>query len=125
MNPLDFSFGFLPVVAEFGFATERPLRLAQSGLVFLKAVKRFHDRKSTRLNSSHVRSSYAVFGLKKKSAGVVLCRRSRLHRLRGTGKARALGPPPRSCGRVRACGNSYRPLGPASARLCTPTSGCG
>src|SRR5690554_7511694 len=25
------------------------------------------DRKSTRLNSSHVRSSYAVFGLKKKN----------------------------------------------------------
>src|SRR5690554_7017313 len=31
------------------------------------------DRKSTRLNSSHVRSSYAVFCLKKKTSGRFFC----------------------------------------------------
>src|SRR6266496_5351255 len=34
----------------------------------------FHDRKSTRLNSSHVESSYAVFCLKKKTADAILGR---------------------------------------------------
>src|SRR5690606_41469645 len=33
---------------------------------FLKLVKKLQDRKSTRLNSSHVKNSYAVFCLKKK-----------------------------------------------------------
>src|SRR5437868_11509436 len=32
------------------------------------------DRKSTRLNSSHVSTSYAVFRLKKKSRRIVPCR---------------------------------------------------
>src|SRR3989442_11678414 len=32
------------------------------------------DRKSTRLNSSHVRISYAVFCLKKKKTGIALTR---------------------------------------------------
>src|SRR5207253_11268132 len=36
------------------------------------AVGRRRDRKSTRLNSSHVASSYAVFCLKKKSARLEL-----------------------------------------------------
>src|SRR5690606_41795078 len=34
----------------------------------LRIAAVFIDRKSTRLNSSHVKNSYAVFGLKKKSA---------------------------------------------------------
>src|SRR5690606_39693079 len=34
------------------------------------AVRRAADRKSTRLNSSHVKISYAVFGLKKKTTRV-------------------------------------------------------
>src|SRR5436305_3781722 len=38
------------------------------GFVFVVGIFR-RDRKSTRLNSSHVRSSYAVFCLKKKSNG--------------------------------------------------------
>src|SRR5690554_1967858 len=42
--------------------------VVRSSLLLLKL-----DRKSTRLNSSHVRTSYAVFCLKKKKAG-------RLHR---------------------------------------------
>src|SRR6266699_1729030 len=32
------------------------------------SAARWRDRKSTRLNSSHVRISYAVFGLKKKNS---------------------------------------------------------
>src|SRR3989442_15601152 len=35
-------------------------------LIFWGAIKMYEDRKSTRLNSSHVRISYAVFCLKKK-----------------------------------------------------------
>src|SRR5436305_3154315 len=48
------------------------------------------DRKSTRLNSSHVRSSYAVFCLKKKTgdtqAGVTHQRMAAIHRRRRTAK---------------------------------------
>src|SRR5690554_7498953 len=41
---------------------------------FLKDLKRTKkDRKSTRLNSSHVRISYAVFCLKKKIISDILC----------------------------------------------------
>src|SRR5690349_22402842 len=40
--------------------------LAQSGLGALQAAQRNEDRKSKRLNSSHVEISYAVFCLKKK-----------------------------------------------------------
>src|SRR5690606_30948591 len=42
---------------------ERISNLCSDGLYFFKNVK---DRKSTRLNSSHVKISYAVFCLKKK-----------------------------------------------------------
>src|SRR5690625_7067411 len=42
------------------------------------------DRKSTRLNSSHVATSYAVFGLKKKSTSTAH-RRSRALQPTGTG----------------------------------------
>src|SRR5436305_4070137 len=41
--------------------------LSASGLDWVQAVRSYaKDRKSTRLNSSHVRISYAVFCLKKK-----------------------------------------------------------
>src|SRR5207302_10186926 len=43
-----------------GEARSKPLRRAES------IAPRFADRKSTRLNSSHVKISYAVFCLKKK-----------------------------------------------------------
>src|SRR5436305_11849155 len=44
--------------------------------------RRDQDRKSTRLNSSHVRISYAVFCLKKKKVRVQACRCPFLRRLR-------------------------------------------
>src|SRR5439155_26398500 len=40
----------------------------QSGLIHMQHLGVAQDRKSTRLNSSHVASSYAVFCLKKKRA---------------------------------------------------------
>src|SRR5690349_24254274 len=43
-----------------------PERSATSRLASLKLARRRIDRKSTRLNSSHVEISYAVFCLKKK-----------------------------------------------------------
>src|SRR5699024_12372934 len=54
---------------------EDPVPLARILLVLL-------DRKSTRLNSSHVSSSYAVFCLQKKTA-IWTCRRAGANRLIG------------------------------------------
>src|SRR5436309_9614420 len=54
----------------------KALKAAPHGIVFgrrsfghlrTKGLKTKEDRKSTRLNSSHVKTSYAVFGLKKKT----------------------------------------------------------
>src|SRR5207249_4092996 len=45
-------------------ALKEPLRLGEVGIFQL--INAFQDRKSTRLNSSHVSISYAVFCLKKK-----------------------------------------------------------
>src|SRR5437660_6529569 len=47
-------------------ARPRQPRQGLAGPSFLRAVRRAGDRKSTRLNSSHVAISYAVFCLKKK-----------------------------------------------------------
>src|SRR5690606_41802868 len=41
----------------------------RGALHVVAAVTHHQDRKSTRLNSSHVKISYAVFGLKKKNRG--------------------------------------------------------
>src|SRR5690606_41331689 len=46
--------------------TSNPAVMMAAGLLAKKAVERGLDRKSTRLNSSHVKISYAVFCLKKK-----------------------------------------------------------
>src|SRR5690606_41047451 len=43
--------------------------------IFDRAIGRTLDRKSTRLNSSHVKISYAVFCLKKKTAPSTCCDR--------------------------------------------------
>src|SRR5690554_7045014 len=45
----------------------RTFRRRLDGEVPHRTICRFEDRKSTRLNSSHVRISYAVFCLKKKT----------------------------------------------------------
>src|SRR3989442_9848714 len=49
-----------------------------AGLVGIDHAHFLEDRKSTRLNSSHVRISYAVFCLKKKNAVSALRSRYRL-----------------------------------------------
>src|SRR5690625_5821010 len=46
--------------------TERGVGNGMSLLIFTSIAASFPDRKSTRLNSSHVAISYAVFCLKKK-----------------------------------------------------------
>src|SRR5207253_8225114 len=45
-------------------------RIPKRTLSQIHAEKRFRDRKSTRLNSSHVAISYAVFCLKKKNQSI-------------------------------------------------------
>src|SRR5256885_12078123 len=50
--------------------------------------KHARDRKSTRLNSSHLVISYAVFCLKKKKLAALTCYRSRQKRLRRKSRRR-------------------------------------
>src|SRR5436309_9035325 len=50
----------------------RPPAPANPDLRLLPAFDTYLDRKSTRLNSSHVKISYAVFCLKKKNKEVIL-----------------------------------------------------
>src|SRR5690606_41940646 len=49
---------------ESGIAAQRGMRAAIVGLLLMPNVMIVQDRKSTRLNSSHVKISYAVFCLK-------------------------------------------------------------
>src|SRR5262245_63150492 len=58
---------------------DRRLALRAAGPVVLEALEIDRDRKSTRLNSSHLGISYAVFCLKKKKTDIrrVLCRHKR------------------------------------------------
>src|SRR5436305_9306895 len=57
--------GYVPFVYSIvTFATLRPYEFIRNGPLWHRLPVR--DRKSTRLNSSHVRISYAVFCLKKK-----------------------------------------------------------
>src|SRR6266576_2571942 len=74
------------------------------------------DRKSTRLNSSHVESSYAVFGLKKKSRPGrwprTPAQSGRLYRTQRAGW---------TCPRFRACrATGVRGDGCAGCRRCPP-----
>src|SRR3989442_4483382 len=50
-------------------AADRPLWILHDGPPYANGNIHLGDRKSTRLNSSHVRISYAVFCLKKKERG--------------------------------------------------------
>src|SRR5205807_10174083 len=54
-----------PLTSVRGVFAREPTRAANGALV-LRAVPELEDRKSTRLNSSHLVISYAVFCLKKK-----------------------------------------------------------
>src|SRR5690606_41987816 len=51
-----------------GFCVNSERRGDQAEIALMYHDLRFEDRKSTRLNSSHVKISYAVFCLKKKKA---------------------------------------------------------
>src|SRR5690554_7453420 len=53
------------VVATTGTIPETRIYMLKEGKIFVSDINK--DRKSTRLNSSHVRISYAVFCLKKKN----------------------------------------------------------
>src|SRR5690349_24261941 len=59
----------LPVVLQAGVSGLAGLELAAQERVVLRG-----DRKSTRLNSSHVEISYAVFCLKKKNTTLIMIR---------------------------------------------------
>src|SRR5690606_40031924 len=50
-----------PELSGMCWADSTPLKQAEPGLVSTHCPTRFLDRKSTRLNSSHVKISYAVF----------------------------------------------------------------
>src|SRR3989442_6371816 len=64
----DFHSGLQPRAAEFAVALQGVAitEIEVSAIVEDREIQRRADRKSTRLNSSHVRISYAVFCLKKK-----------------------------------------------------------
>src|SRR5690606_42050572 len=64
-HAINAAFGLATAGAEVKptVRTDRDIR----GVQRLTFQKHFRDRKSTRLNSSHVKISYAVFCLKKKS----------------------------------------------------------
>src|SRR5690554_6984756 len=51
---------------EFSKEEKEILNSIRKGIEEIKLIEKGKDRKSTRLNSSHVRISYAVFCLKKK-----------------------------------------------------------
>src|SRR5207249_6378340 len=59
---------YLLAVAAVGAATDRAIGIGGPAFSGLGRVARSPDRKSTRLNSSHVSISYAVFCLKKKKS---------------------------------------------------------
>src|SRR5690242_1996279 len=57
--------------ASKGFRKSRSIRILVGGAIFaisMRPFPTFSDRKSTRLNSSHMSISYAVFCLKKKTS---------------------------------------------------------
>src|SRR5699024_11650020 len=97
------------VVVEIGQTQRLLLLLGPRGAPVLDDVvligQRLGDRKSTRLNSSHVSISYAVFCLKKKTAKT---RPSGRRPAPGAGPA-APAPPPRATSRTGPCTGSGAP----------------
>src|SRR5690625_2509059 len=58
---------FLHQIAELGLSNATQARITSGIKAFFRYLTLEQDRKSTRLNSSHVAISYAVFCLKKKN----------------------------------------------------------
>src|SRR5256885_3753730 len=83
---------------------ESPTRRGHSPSCSLGIVRKSIDRKSTRLNSSHLVISYAVFCLKKKSPHAVAKRRN--------GTSRGFQP-------VSSNGGGANPRGPSRGDVCT------
>src|ERR1039458_10512290 len=62
-----------PIVHQLGVARSREaLYYLSAGFLFLQTGAYSRDRKSTRLNSSHLGISYAVFCLKKKKEKLII-----------------------------------------------------
>src|SRR5690606_31146401 len=71
-NPITFSEFILSVcgqdtIIDFWGAVLTCRLKVNADTLFVEQIEKFPDRKSTRLNSSHVKISYAVFCLKKKA----------------------------------------------------------
>src|SRR5699024_11686555 len=80
----DFSRGVLPpliltgvilglIVLQPDIGTAGIILIISCSVILSSGIKITEDRKSTRLNSSHVSISYAVFCLKKKNNLTVMC----------------------------------------------------
>src|SRR5436305_5087006 len=71
-------FGFPGVHVQPGQGVFHPVLIVARGKILARvraaAFRPVEDRKSTRLNSSHVRISYAVFCLKKKNTALLVIR---------------------------------------------------
>src|SRR5690606_40497618 len=66
-NLADGHYEMVQLAATWGFKTPNPKENYISKVNSIEGIMEFiQDRKSTRLNSSHVKISYAVFCLKKK-----------------------------------------------------------
>src|SRR5437868_15237053 len=63
--PISFAYPFMPSEVTAG---DPVVRVGGEVMVLLDGEGHLRDRKSTRLNSSHVSISYAVFCLKKKNS---------------------------------------------------------
>src|SRR5205807_6265371 len=64
---LEFPQPVLETAETLQFGIERkPAEIIRPAIIFMKTKPGCEDRKSTRLNSSHLVTSYAVFCLKKK-----------------------------------------------------------
>src|SRR3989442_9534382 len=65
--PYTTLFRSISMTRELGPLMTAIVVIGRSGSAFAAEIGTMKDRKSTRLNSSHVRISYAVFCLKKKN----------------------------------------------------------
>src|SRR5205807_4824217 len=59
-------------IGTYGTGTGLPPTTQQAGQFMIEVLRAMEDRKSTRLNSSHLVISYAVFCLKKKKSKTIV-----------------------------------------------------